>query len=263
VQAGLTALLQSHARHPAYLKVGGKPVVFFWRQQRFDTATWASVRAAVDPGHNSLWIEEGVDVSPLSVFDGHHLYSTTWNPPTDLTYTANKFARLVRGAATSIGSPKIYVATVMPGYDDRKTGRADAFAVSREAGAYYERSWQAAIGSAPDWIIITSFNEFPEGTYIEPSQQYGTRFLDLTAKWSAAFRAGVPAVLPTVPAPVPTITATRMPAPTATAPAAPRPATAVPLVVAPRHWPLACEMPGQPGFPDPRCWRDTRSPVGY
>ena len=88
-------------------------------------------------------------------------------------------------------------ATVMPGYNDRKTGRGNAFADGRENGAYYVRSWQAAIGSAPDWVIVTSFNEWPEGTYIEPSQAYGNLFLDLTAQWSA----GLPGLGPTAAAP--------------------------------------------------------------
>ncbi len=189
VQAALQALLATHARHPAYLKVGGKPVIFFWRQQRFDLGTWTAIRAAVDGGHNSLWIEEGVDVGMLSVFDGHHLYKVIWNPPTDLAYTANKFGRLVRNAAANLAAPKVYVATVMPGWDDRKLGRGDSFGVSREGGAVYERSWQAAIGSSPDWIIITSFNEWPEGTYIEPSRAYGNRYLELTARWAAIFKA--------------------------------------------------------------------------
>lgn len=188
VQAALQTLLATHAQHPAYLKVGGKPVIFFWRQQRFDIGTWGAIRAAVDGGRNSLWIEEGVDVSPLSVFDGHHLYKVIWNPPTDLSYTANKFARFVRSAAANLGAPKVYVATAMPGWDDRKLGRGDSFGIGREDGAVYERSWQAAIGSAPDWIIITSFNEWPEGTYIEPSQAYGNRYLELTAKWAGAFK---------------------------------------------------------------------------
>ncbi len=221
VQAGLRALLATHANHPAYLRVGGKPVVFFWRQQRFDISAWAAIRAAVDPNHNSLWIEEGVDVAPLSVFDGHHLYSVTWNPPTDLAYTASKFARQVRSAASRLGSPKVYVATVMPGYDDRKTGRGNAFAVGREDGAYYARSWQAAIASAPDWIVITSFDEWPEGTYIEPSQAYGNRYLDLTAAWSAVFRgsASPPPAQTSIPAaptpgPTPTRVPTRAPTPT-------------------------------------------------
>jgi hypothetical protein len=192
VQNAIATLLATHAQHPAYLRSEGKPVIFFWRQQRFNTGTWAAIRNAVDPGHGSLWIEEGVDVSGLSVFDGHHLYSVTWRPATDMAYTANKFAKRVRDFAARVGAPKIYVATVMPGYNDTKTGRGNAFAVSREDGAYYARSWQAAIGASPDWVVITSFNEFPEGTYIEPSQAYGSRYLDLTGQWAAAFRGSAP-----------------------------------------------------------------------
>jgi hypothetical protein len=102
-QAALAALLSTHVNHPAYLRVDGKPVIFFWRQQRFDLGTWAAIRSAVDPSHTSLWIEEGVDVTPLSVFDGHHLYSVTWNPPSDMAYTAAKFAKRVRAKAASLG----------------------------------------------------------------------------------------------------------------------------------------------------------------
>ena len=204
VQAALAALLATHAQHPAYLRSDGKPVIFFWRQQRYNTGTWKAIRDAVDPGRGSLWIEEGVDVSPLSVFDGHHLYSVTWNPPTDMGATARKFAQRTRAAASRLAAPKVYVATVMPGYDDRKTGRGNAFAVGREDGAYYVRSWQAAIASAPDWVIITSFNEWPEGTYIEPSQAYGTKYLELTGQWAAAFRNSAQApVAVSQPAPTP------------------------------------------------------------
>ena len=229
IQAAMSTLLNSHAQHGAYLKVDGKPVVFFYNQDaRLSTGGWSAIRSAVDPGRNSLWIQEGTNVSPLAEFDGHHLYSVTWANRTDMSYTANKFARLVRAKAAALGAPKVYVATVMPGYDDRKTGRGNAFAVGREDGAYYARSWQAAIGSAPDWVVITSFNEWPEGTYIEPSQAYGNLFLDLTAQWSAAFRGSAPP--PPPPAAKPKVAA----------PAKPKPK---PAVVKPTSTPKPTPMP--------------------
>ena len=162
-------------------------------------------------------------MSPLTEFDGHHLYSVTWANRTDMSYTANKFARLVRAKAAALGAPKIYVATVMPGYDDRKTRRGNAFAVGRENGAYYARSWQAAIGSAPDWIVINSFNEWPEGTYIEPGQAYGNRYLEMTAQWAAAFRGSAPP--PPPPAPKPKVAAPAQPK-TKPVPATPKPTLA-------------------------------------
>jgi len=38
---------------------------------------------------------------------------------------------------------------------------------NREAGAYYDRSWGAALAVAPELVGITSFNEWHEGTQIE------------------------------------------------------------------------------------------------
>ncbi len=186
----LAHALSVHASQPAFLRVDGRPVIFFWRPTIWGVETWRAIRDQVDPGRNSIWIAEGVDMSYQTVFDGHHLYSNTWNPPADLGYTNQKFANWTATASQQQGTYKRWVATVMPGYDDTRTGRGNAFATGREGGAYYERSWQAAIASNPDWIVITSFNEWPEGTYIEPSVAYGNLFLDITARWSGAFKSG-------------------------------------------------------------------------
>jgi hypothetical protein len=210
--------LATPANHPAYLRVDGKPVFFFWRQQRYGVDTWRSIRDQVDPGRGSIWIAEGIDMSYQAVFDGHHLYSVTWNPPSDVFYTASKFSRWVQAARERYGSHRYWVATVMPGYNDLRTGRGNAFARSREDGAYYVQTWQAAIASNPDWVIITSFNEWPEGTYIEPSQAYGDRYLGLTAEWAGRFKSGEGASYqPPTPAAEIQPVATRAPLPTPTA----------------------------------------------
>jgi uncharacterized protein YraI len=181
-------LLTVHAQHPAYLHYQGKPVVFFWRQQRFGIDEWADIRAQVDPEHNSLWIAEGVDISYQSVFDGHHLYSVAWSP--DVKHTLTDWGFRVRRFESQNGADRLWVATVMPGYDDTHTDRTDAFAVDRQDGDYYRATWSAATSSQPDWVIITSFNEWIEGTMIEPSVSYGDFYLDLTRQLAAEFKSG-------------------------------------------------------------------------
>ena len=189
----LQHLLGVHASHPAYLRVDGRPVVFFWRPSIYGADTWAAIRAQADPGYNAFWVSEGVDTGLLSVFDGHHLYSNTWNPPADLTATNQKFAARVDAMSAATGASKQWVATVMPGYNDVKIRPGSGYATDREGGAYYERAWQAAIAGGADWVVINSFNEWPEGSYIEPSAAYGDRFLGLTATWSSQFKGGAPA----------------------------------------------------------------------
>lgn len=216
VTAALQHLNAVHAAHPAYLRVDGRPVVFFWRPTIYGVDTWRNIRSQSDPDYANVWISEGTDTGYLAVFDGHHLYSNTWNPPADLTATNQKFAARVAASAADFGASKLWVATVMPGYNDAKI-RASGFARDRENGAYFARAWQAAIASRPSWIVINSFNEWPEGSYIEPSAAFGDQYLALAAEWSGTFKGTAgqyvrPAALP-APAPVAAATPTPRPEP--------------------------------------------------
>lgn len=211
VASALQHALSTHANHSAYLRVDGRPVIFFWRPTIYSVETWRAIRNQADPTHSSIWIAEGIDMSYQAIFDGHYLYSNTWNPPNDLTYTNQKFARWVENARQQQGVYKFWAATVMPGYNDTRIRPSNGFVQDRAAGTYYASAWQAAIASQPNWIVITSFNEWPEGTYIEPSQAYGDQYLNLTAQWSQQFKAGggvavAAAALPPISAPQPTVT---------------------------------------------------------
>ena len=42
--------------------------------------------------------------------------------------------------------------------------------------------------TAPDLILVHSFNEWVEGSYIEPSHRFGDRYIQLTTEWVARFR---------------------------------------------------------------------------
>jgi hypothetical protein len=127
-------------------------------------------------------------VQYLSVFDGHHLYSITWPNRIAPSSTLSSWADRVRKYNRENGTAKLWVATVMPGYDDRKARPGNGFARSRDDGEYYRQTWQAAIASKPQWVVINSFNEWPEGSYIEPSRAYGGLYLDLTREWAARFK---------------------------------------------------------------------------
>jgi len=195
--AALQYLLDVHASRESYLKADGKPVIFFWAIDRVPLLSgqksaleaWRAIRQQVDPNRTSLWIAEGVDIQYQEVFDGHHLYNIAWAK--SVGRSLSDWGARVRKWSNDNNQPRLWVATVMPGWNDLKTGRSSAYVRDRQNGQFYEESWQAAIASRPDWIIITSFNEWIENSYIEPSQNYGNLYLDLTRKWSERFKSGV------------------------------------------------------------------------
>jgi len=193
----LAYALGVHAQHPAYLRVDGRPVIFVWRPrgvfsgaQRINqdqpaaVAAWRSLIGEVDPDRNAVWIAETDSPMYLDVFDGVFFYNVA-----GLADPGGLLARLgnaVRGS----GDDKLWIATAMPGYDDtRVPGRSNRFAVDRGDGAFFRRTFDAAAGSSPDWIMIVSFNEWVEGSQLEPSASYGGLYLDisreLTSDWKS------------------------------------------------------------------------------
>jgi hypothetical protein len=69
---------------------------------------------------------------------------------------------------------------VIPGYDDSLLERVPQVApkISRREGETLREQFVAATHGRPEHIIIYGWNEYFEGTYIEPSKQYGMEYVE-------------------------------------------------------------------------------------
>lgn len=194
VASQLKDVLARYSNHPAFLRWNGKPVVFFWSPQSLGSpGAWAAVRKQVDPGNSQIWSVDTVDGSYLDVFDTVHLYSGgKWQGDTNVAQVDAGWRARIDAYNKAHSTARLWTAGVIPGWDESRVQplRPSPKVFPRRDGDMYEENWKAAIASNPEWITITSYNEWFEGTQIEPARSYGTRYLDLTRRYASLWKNG-------------------------------------------------------------------------
>ena len=168
---------------------------------------WFSIRESLEKQHGPLFLVAGLtgeqsrlnpapDILTTAPFDSVFVYSPAfaWAARKSAS-TAENLARWearqaeLAGLDRSLGFPVIL--SVMPAYDDTVL-RQGGFSVPPDfAGRLlYDTLWENALAKSPAIVSVTSWNEFFEGTAIEPSVQYGDLYLERTGFWSARLKEG-------------------------------------------------------------------------
>jgi len=187
-------VLNKYGDHPAHLKVNGRPVVFVYGRalQELGLMDWLRAIKMINTGHEKgvTAIGDQFSFGAARVFDGVHTYNTAGNlrgmkPAEARRWAAETYKSWVQLADRA---GKISAITVIPGYDDTKI-RKPGLAVERYDGQLYRVQWDTAIKADPHWILITSFNEWHEGSEIEPSLEFKRQYIDITAEYTKLFRA--------------------------------------------------------------------------
>jgi hypothetical protein len=190
----LRFMRDNYMSHPNWLRWNGKPVVIFWNLPSFGNVNaWRNVIQQVDPNREWFWMGEGVDFSYLDVFDGIYFFDITWQA--DPARAMASYERNLNAYNRAKGTNKPFVSTVMPGYDDSRI-RSGHEVRPRNNGDYYKRAWQVALDKNAQAVVITSWNEWFEGSQIEPSRTYGNLYLDLTRDYAGRYHSATPAPAP-------------------------------------------------------------------
>jgi hypothetical protein len=142
----------------SYLAALGIRDVYVYHPRDLAASDWAALHAA-QPQLRLFAGTERVGFAAAGRFDGFYTYDF-------VTYRGGMFARLCRQAHAL---HLLCEPSVGPGYDGRRAGESPA-GRPRRNGLTYDDMWSAALRAAPDAVTITSFNEWGEGTQIEPAQ---------------------------------------------------------------------------------------------
>ncbi|XP_012280514.1 glycoprotein endo-alpha-1,2-mannosidase [Orussus abietinus] len=176
-------LFNQYSSHPALYRMRREedgtvlPVVYIYDSYVFPSSAWwelLSLRGnltlrgtEIDAIYIGLLVDsQHRNHIKKSHFDGFYTYfaangfsyGSTWKNWKDL----NKFARQ---------NGLLFIPGVGPGYIDTQVRPWNAENTRhRRHGQYYEVAWKSALNSGATMISITSFNEWHEGTQIEPAK---------------------------------------------------------------------------------------------
>lgn len=205
-QAMLVRTLRRYKDHPAYLRLDGRPVIYLYQVAAEPGLTSAEfpglrkhVEAAVGPVY---WIVDKIEHDAAAVRDGapdrekripadwlatpgvdaFGFYSTFSNFRAhrydDLAGKYRYLTRLAHDAGKKMLLP------VHPGHDNSYF-RDDPYVMPRRDGQTFRDFLRAATDAKADYLMITSWNEWPETTVIEPSSSWPDPYLYLKvlAEW--------------------------------------------------------------------------------
>jgi hypothetical protein len=192
-------LAETYLKHKQYLRIDGKAVVMVYLVRDMVNAGpyLKAVRERLGKQGVDLFLIADVvywaapDKLDWAFLKDHFQAVTAYN-----MYYRPKFLEAVQGqfqaadrAARAQGMRLI--PNAMPGYDDTPLRGTERVTINRRRGQFYRDYWRVAsefVGPDQPFLLITSFNEWHEGTELEPSTEYGDMYLRLTRELAAGLR---------------------------------------------------------------------------
>jgi hypothetical protein len=197
----------TYFKHPNYLCIDGRPVVIVYIVRDMTNAApyFALLRQRMQKKGINLYLVADVlywdspETFDKTLLKAHFEGVTAYNMYRVGEGSQSNFLSLVARQFTqadtwarSIGLRLI--PNVMPGYDDTRLRGHPRPILNRHEGKYYRDYWRMASQFVDDrqrMFFVTSFNEWHEGTEIEPSVEYGDAYLGLSRDLGASLRVKV------------------------------------------------------------------------
>jgi len=167
----------------AYLRERGVADFYVWASTDLPAGEWADMNARLD-GVRVFANTNLAGRAAAGGFDGLYTYDV-------LLFDGGLFPRL---CAQARRLKLLCAPSVGPGYDARRA-TLDGRVKPRQDGARYDGMWHGAVRAKADQVTITSYNEWHEGTQIEPARSDRSGYESYDGAWGRHGRAAETAYL--------------------------------------------------------------------
>jgi hypothetical protein len=165
-------------REDAYLRTSERPVLFVFGPQYFKSASdWENLFSVLDA--TPVLITEDNTLPPITTS------SFPWPPmwaSKDGVLTDKALNDYLTSFYKKAANWEFWVASVFPGfydiYKDAGVSAGYGFLDARD-GETFKTTMQLALENNPDAIQLVTWNDYGEGTNIEPTEEYGYQYLEI------------------------------------------------------------------------------------
>jgi hypothetical protein len=167
----------------AYLRGLGLRDFYVWASSALPAADWRELNGTL----TGVRVFANTNLAGLAAaggFDGLYTYDV-------LLFDGALFARL---CAQARRLQLLCAPSVGPGYDARRA-TGDTRFKARRNGATYDAMWRGAVRAGADVVTVTSYNEWHEGTQIEPARAGKGGYESYEGAWGLRGRASETAYL--------------------------------------------------------------------
>ncbi|MGH2727397.1 MAG: hypothetical protein ACRDKS_10560 [Actinomycetota bacterium] len=182
-------LALERSTNPAFLNVNGRPVVFVFGVYQMGATVWNGIVSALAAaGKTPFFVGEPANSS--YALQGAYQYNPNGHTYGDLVTRYGGYMRSLRYNAqvNPAVAQRLWAASVSPGQNKSYFSPLFPQSQERNNGQRYDLTWGAALSTAPEWVLVTSWNEWYEATHIVPSKKFGSKALSQTAGWSSSFK---------------------------------------------------------------------------
>ncbi len=183
-QADMTYMQAQWFTDAAYLKANGQPLLFTFGPQYFKSATdWEAMFSDLDPQPALITLDKHNVSNALCSYPWPPMQGgVTFNRAAIEAYLSDFYRKAAR---------KDYVVGgAFPGFHDiyAEAGVRDSYGyLDAENGETFRYTLQMALDQNPDIVQLITWNDYGEGTIIEPTEEFGYRYLTMTQETRRTF----------------------------------------------------------------------------
>lgn len=177
-------ILDEYTGHPAYLTRNGEPVIVqfnYWGDDEMGPRTilpdeWEKILGA--QSRPVIYVRQNLNPEYHPILEGNYVW---WTKDTSYLEDFADYSRTM----IDKGDLEFFMSMIAPGFDDsgvggwgkgNRTVPSEGLSILKDT---FDRAWRGN----PEIIQIVTWNDFNEGTAVEPTLDQGYRYLDAIETW--------------------------------------------------------------------------------